>query len=323
MARVYIGVPTYKRPEMVQDAIRSIQAQTYTDFRVIVSDNASGDDVASRVARFIADIRDPRFLFVRQRQNGREYGQGRFFFADSAGCELLMILHDDDVLLPNCLAEGIIRLEAEPEAAFFVANAYGMDEVGRKSEALTRRHLRDQGRIGTTSGMYDVLKGHVGCGFAPISGTLFRRSALVRSGFVDNDLSGNYPFEANVFLRLGESRARAWFSTAELLGVRYHPNALRKLHLLNDPAVVDACVRLWSRRRFGGALERRRRILLSRYRRAEMHIKLKAGDYTAARACLLEALRDNPASLKAWGWAPAVLTAQAVTRVATAIVGRR
>ena len=67
---------------------------------------------------------------------------------------------------------------------------------------------------------------------------------------MDADLRGNYPFEANVFLRLGETGARAWFSPAELMGVRYHSGALRNQGLMKDLPLIETCVRLWSRRRF-------------------------------------------------------------------------
>jgi cellulose synthase/poly-beta-1,6-N-acetylglucosamine synthase-like glycosyltransferase len=234
MTKVFIGIPTYNRPVVVRDAILSVRAQTFGDYRVVVSDNVSGGDAADQVARFVAALGDPRVVFCCQPENGGEYGQGRYFLEQSAGCELLMILHDDDVLLPGYLAEGVTRLDSEPGAAFFVANAYGMDTGGQRSEVLTRQHLRDQGRNGGRDGMYDVLAGHLECGFAPISGTLFRREALQQSGFVDPDLRGNYPFEANVFLRLGEIGAKAWFCSAELMGVRYHSGALRSQGLMKD-----------------------------------------------------------------------------------------
>jgi glycosyltransferase involved in cell wall biosynthesis len=320
MSKVFIGIPTFNRPLIVRDTIVSVRAQTFGDYRVVVSDNVSSGDAADQVARFVTELGDPRFVFHRQTENGGEYGQGRFFFRCSTDCELLMILHDDDVLLPEYLAEGVSRLESERDAAFFVANAYGMETGGQRNDDLTRRHLRDQGRVGVREGMYDVLTGHLQSGFAPISGTLFRRQALERSGFVDADLRGNYPFEANVFLRLGETAARAWFSPAELMGVRYHSGALRNQGLMKDLPLIETCVRLWSRRRFSGPLERRRRVVLSRYRRAEALARVVDGDYPGARRALAGALRDNPASVKAWALAPAVMATPGALRAVLHLV---
>src|SRR5665213_1785921 len=110
MTKIFIGIPTYNRPVMVRDTILSIQAQTFGDYRVIVSDNVSDGDTADQIERFVTGLGDDRFTFVRQAENGGEYGQGRFFLRQSADCELFMILHDDDVLLPEYLAEGVSRL---------------------------------------------------------------------------------------------------------------------------------------------------------------------------------------------------------------------
>lgn len=323
MAKVFIGIPTYNRPDFVQDAILSVRAQTFGDYHVIVSDNRSDGDTSERVKRFVEQLGDERFTFYRQPENGGEYGQGWFFFEQSRGVELFMILHDDDVLLPGFLEAGITRLQSEPDAAFFVSNAYGMDQGGQRTEDLTRQHRREQGRIGARGGMFDVLVRHVECGFAMISGTLFRREALERSGFVDPDLRGNFPFEANIFLRLGEAGAQAWFSEDELMGVRYHAGALRYQRLLRDPSVIGSCVELWARRRFTGRMEHRRRVLLSRYRRAEAMIRLEAGDFKAARRILVRALRDNPASVKAWALAPVLLAVPGALRAAMRLAHTR
>jgi polysaccharide export outer membrane protein len=323
MPKVFVGIPTYNRPLWVQEAVRSVQLQQYTDFRVVVSDNCSSPDASLQVERFIASLGDSRFTFHRQAENGGEYGQGWFFFEQSVGYDFLLILHDDDVLLPYYLQSSVAVLEAEPRAAFYVANSYGMDASGRRSSMLTRRHLRELGRLGARAGLFDVLEEHLTCGFAPISGTLFRRRALERAGFVDIDLTGNYPFEANIFLRLGEAGAQAWFSPCEHIGVRFHRGAPRSKHFLRDRNVMAMrdrnvmanCVRLWERRRFAGHLERRRRMLLSRYRRAQAIIELDAGNFRSAQRYLLEAMRDNPLSVKAWALAPMIMGAPTFLRL--------
>jgi glycosyltransferase involved in cell wall biosynthesis len=314
MSTVFVGIPTYNRPTMVQDAILSVCAQRFDDFRVIVSDNCSARRAADETERFVAELADDRIGFYRQPENGGEYGQGRFLFEQARGHQLFVILHDDDVMLPDFLAAGVAALAADPAAAFFVANAYAMDREGRRSGALTRFHLRGHGRFGARDGSFDVLTKHMLHGFAPISGTLFRRAALEQSGFVDADLGGNFPFESNIFLRLGEAGAQACFSSRELLGVRYHGGTLSGPHLLWDPAVIGTCIRLWERRSFTGRLERRRRKLLSRYRRAEALIQLRNGNIREAQSTLAAALHDNAGSVKAWAMAPLMLAAPSALR---------
>jgi glycosyltransferase involved in cell wall biosynthesis len=321
--KVFVGLPTFNRPDMLQGAMRSVAAQSFGDFRAIVSDNCSDGDIPERIERCVAELGDPRFSFYRQPENGGEYGQGRFFLREAQDCEFFVILHDDDVLLPDFLAEAVAALEAAPTAACFVANGYGMTPDGRRDAAVTREHLQVHGRIGAQAGSFDVLTRHMECGFAPISGTLFRREALQRSGFVDADLTGNYPFESNIFLRLGEIGAQGWFSPRELLGVRYHPGSLRNQRLLQDAALIGRCIRLFEKRRFSGKLERRRRVLLSRYRRAQALIRLEEGEFGAARQTLAAALRDNRISMRAWALAPFMMAAPSALRAVLRLRGDR
>lgn len=304
MAKVFIGIPTYNRPHLVQVAIASVRAQAFEDFRLVVSDNCSDGDTAEIIGRFVAGLGDPRITFHRQPANGGEYGQGRFLFAEAGDDELFMILHDDDALLPDCFAAAVAALDAHAEAAFFVSNAYAMTADGSRSAAQTAEHLSFHGRDGVAEGMFDVLRRHLACGFAPISGVLFRKAALVRSGFVDADCHGNYPFECNVFLRLGEAGSQAWFSPRELMGVRLHPGAMRSSRFMEDPALVATSIHLWGRPRFTGAMERRRRAILARYYRAQAMIAARQGAKRDARAALAQALRANPTSPRAWALAP-------------------
>jgi glycosyltransferase involved in cell wall biosynthesis len=309
MARVFIGIPTYNRPDYVRETIDSLRAQSFENFRAVVSDNCSAGDAAARIARYVADLGDRRISFHRQASNGGEYGQGRFFFDRARGHELFMILHDDDVLLPGCLGQAVATLDAQPQAAFFVANGCAIGADGRRDAAMTEAHLRAHGRNRQKRGLFDVLELHLACGFAPISGVVFRRSALADSGFVDADCHGNYPFECNVFLRLGEAGCQAWFSPEELVGVRYHPGSLRSARPLENPDLVATAIKLWSRRHFTGLAERRRRAILARYYRAQAMIAARRGDVAQARAALSRALHTRLASPRAWGLAPVLLLA--------------
>src|SRR5579864_5453541 len=194
MARVFIGVPTVNRPELVQLTVRSLLRQTLTDFRVVVSDNASDPPVADTISRFVEDLRDARISFHRQPHNGGEYGQGRYFFGEARE-EFFIILHDDDILKPEYLERAVATLESRPDAAFFIANPFIFDEEGLRLPEKTREYLEQHGRIASAVGEFDVLSKLLSSGFAPISGTCFRLSALRQSGFVDEDCVGNYPFE--------------------------------------------------------------------------------------------------------------------------------
>ena len=54
-------IPTYRRPKLLQRAIRSVLNQTYPHFQVCIYDNASGDDTAAVVAEIAKG--DPRVKY--------------------------------------------------------------------------------------------------------------------------------------------------------------------------------------------------------------------------------------------------------------------
>ena len=310
MARVFVGIPTLDRPEYVMQTVASLRAQRFGDWRAIVSDNGSDPETRDHIERAIMALGDPRIGFHRQPVNLGEYGQGRFLFALADDCELFMILHDDDVLLPDLLTRGVAALDAAPDAALYVADPWLIDRHGLRSATRTQTYRHDHGRDERSPGRFSILDTHLATGFTPISGTLFRTAALADAGLVDPDCHGNFPFECNVMLRLGDIGATGWFDPTPLIEVRYHAASLRNtLKLMDNPRVVRTMLTLFERRHYSGINERRRLALVSRLHRADALIRLREGDGKGSRAALADACRANPRSVKAWMMRPLVTLA--------------
>lgn len=301
--RIFIGVPTFNRPDMVRETVESLRASLMTDFIAVISDNVSSPDTAASVETYVSALNDPRFRFVGQPLNEGEYGQGRYFFAEAtkSGADYFMILHDDDLLDPTYLDRAIQALASEVDAALFIANPRLIDECGAVSAKLTAQYLSEHGRNGHAGGLFPILETVLCTGFAPISGTVFRLSELVRSGFVDADCAGNFPFELNVLLRLGDLGLQGWFDTDTLISVRYHEGSLRNtLGLMGNRTVVETMLTLLERRSYHGIAERRRQTIISRLYRARAEIALENGHIAAAKADAKAACRVYPKSLAAW-----------------------
>ncbi|MHB8287076.1 MAG: glycosyltransferase family 2 protein, partial [Caulobacteraceae bacterium] len=64
--RVTVVVPAYNVARYIGDALASLQAQTCTDWRCIVIDDGSTDDVVTRVEA----VADARIQLVRQANAG-------------------------------------------------------------------------------------------------------------------------------------------------------------------------------------------------------------------------------------------------------------
>ena len=67
-ARVSIGLPVYNGDRYLEEALDSLLAQTYTDFELVISDNASTDRT-EEICRSFAE-RDSRIRYTRADVNG-------------------------------------------------------------------------------------------------------------------------------------------------------------------------------------------------------------------------------------------------------------
>src|SRR5262245_39958720 len=109
---VSVVMPAYNGERFVVEAVRSILAQTFRDFELIVVDDGSTDRTAELVAA--EQSRDPRVVVHRQPSN-----QG-FRIALNAGCalargELIARMDADDVSLPERFERQVAFLRAHPE----------------------------------------------------------------------------------------------------------------------------------------------------------------------------------------------------------------
>lgn len=315
MPRFFVGIPTRNRPRLVPNAIRSVLSQTEQGFRVVVSDNQSEPEARESVERFVAELGDPRVRYVLQPEDGGEYGQGRFFLGEARDEEFFTILHDDDVLDPHYLETARFRLDGHPALVAFFANPWIFGVDGKRSEERTVRYRLEHGRDDHPGGAVDLLTPLLRCGMCPISGTVFRTRALVESGFVDDDCAGNYPFEFNLLLRLGEHGGRAWFEREPLIGYCFHDGQLRNtLKLQFNEHVVSTMIKLLERRRFAGQAELWRRKTLGFNHRNYATILLARNDVAAARRHLARALQAFPLSWRTWTYAAAGFVAPIALR---------
>ena len=104
--KLTVGIPTYNRSGLLRQAIESVLAQTYTDFRLIVSDNASHDDTPDVVRSFD----DGRIEYARSETNIGAIGNFNRLI-ELAESEFLILLPDDDVLYPDHLRTAVEVLE--------------------------------------------------------------------------------------------------------------------------------------------------------------------------------------------------------------------
>ncbi|MBI3160565.1 MAG: glycosyltransferase family 2 protein [Chloroflexi bacterium] len=105
---VSVILPTHNRAALVQHSIRSVLAQTYTDYELIVVDDGSTDGTEAALAQ------DGRLRYVRQANAGPAAARNRGLRL--ARGELITFLDDDDLYEPEKLAEQVGFFETHPDA---------------------------------------------------------------------------------------------------------------------------------------------------------------------------------------------------------------
>jgi GT2 family glycosyltransferase len=126
-----IVIPAYNAARTVEETLRSVLAQTRSDFEAIVVDDGSTDDTPERVRRYTAD---PRVILVERehaglaatRNAGIERMRGRF----------VTLVDSDDLLMPDYLERMALALERDPDASWVFTDPWVLDDRSRR----IRRH---------------------------------------------------------------------------------------------------------------------------------------------------------------------------------------
>jgi|YelNatPaOPRAMG01_1025707.scaffolds.fasta_scaffold100833_2 glycosyltransferase involved in cell wall biosynthesis len=118
-------IPAYNRAGIVPRAIRSVLAQTYQDWELIVVDNGSDDGTDLAVKAFT----DPRISLVRHTES-RGPAAARNAGIRAARGKFVAFLDSDDEWLPEKLAGDVKAFETSPGAGMVYSGKKLVDEDG-------------------------------------------------------------------------------------------------------------------------------------------------------------------------------------------------
>lgn len=136
LPRVSVCIPAYNRRGLLRATLQSVLLQTFREFEVVISDNASEEDLLAEVTA----AGDSRIRYIRQDQNLG--AAGNFHFLEGAACgDYVLFLCSDDLLLPDCLAKAVAALDENPQrgAALYRAAHYSRDGLLHVSAMPERR----------------------------------------------------------------------------------------------------------------------------------------------------------------------------------------
>jgi glycosyltransferase involved in cell wall biosynthesis len=126
--RVSVGVTVYNSERYLDECLQSLLSQTFEDFEIIISDNASTDRTQEIALGYVA--RDPRVKYVRNRFNIGVGGNFNQTFRLSSG-EFFKWAAYDDVCEKDMLLRCVEVLDADPGVVLAHPRVVGIDEHGR------------------------------------------------------------------------------------------------------------------------------------------------------------------------------------------------
>ena len=152
---ITICIPTYRRPSMLLHAFVSSITQDYRPLEIDISDDSPSDDSEL----LVKSIPIPEGITVRYRRSVPSLGQAAnvtSLFARARG-ERLVLLHDDDTLLPGAIRALDEAWRTTPR----IIAAYGIQQVIRENGEVsivdTQRHNDRHHRVVKDTGVHSEI----------------------------------------------------------------------------------------------------------------------------------------------------------------------
>jgi len=175
---------TYRRPKLLQRAIRSVLQQTFREVRVLVLDDASNDET-EQVVRALAAA-DPRVQYVRHESNIGMTPNWRYGL-EHVETPYFSFLSDDDMHLPGFYENALKALENNPAVGFYCGTTLILGHDGNLSGVSTD---------GWTEGVYHPYDGMLRMMQQPPNwdGVLFRKAVFEKVGTLSDIYGTDYDF---------------------------------------------------------------------------------------------------------------------------------
>ncbi len=127
--RVSVVMPVHNGMPYVEESIESILSQTFSDFELVIGDDASTDGTAEVLKKWAE--KDSRIRLLRSHQKSGLAAAANWVVG-SAWAPLVAIAHADDLSRATRLERQVNVLEAEPHIDLVGTFWQGIDGAGRK-----------------------------------------------------------------------------------------------------------------------------------------------------------------------------------------------
>ena len=205
--RITFAIPYYRGRDYLGEAIRSVLAQTASDWNLLVVDDCGPEPAEDVVAGFD----DPRITYVRNERNLGLAGNWNECVR-LANTPWVTILHGDDRLLPEYAARVLAAAERRPGVTALFTDTVNIDGDGAPTRTLAD----------IVKGLLPRRKGdHELAGDDDLAGLLAGNYIVCPTMCLRRDLVGEAPFDASLkFVPDWEFTTRVLMEGGRLFAVR-------------------------------------------------------------------------------------------------------
>ena len=210
-------IPNYNGMNFLKECLDSLKAQTFTDFELIMVDNASTD----RSVEFVQD-RYGDFVKIIQNRINLGFAGGNNVGIRSATGQFIVLLNNDARADSHWLEELVKAINLDPKVGMWgskIYSYYEKDKIEAVGELIYWDGLsRAKGQFERDCGQFDKIEEIL---FPPGCGAMYRKSLFDEIGLFDEDFFA-YGDDAEIGIR---ARLAGWKALYVPKAILYHKNS--------------------------------------------------------------------------------------------------
>ncbi|MBD1859874.1 MULTISPECIES: glycosyltransferase family 2 protein [Leptolyngbya] len=200
--RVSVVIPAYNVRSYLEDALISLEHQSFQAFEAIVVDDGSTDGTADLVEQFCQ--RDPRFRLLIKPNGG--LSSARNYGIRQAQAQYIAMLDGDDRYEPDKLANHVARLDRDPQIGVVYSASKIIRDDGQQSwMSLSGKPIFSDALVSL------LCKNFIGNG----SNAMFRRALVDEVGEFDETLRSSE--DLDFWLRVAATRRWRFYRESQAL----------------------------------------------------------------------------------------------------------
>lgn len=155
---VSIVMPSYNTADYIAESIKSVQAQTYSNWELIIVDDCSTDDSMDVIKAF----KEPRIRLLQNEKNSGAAISRNYALREAKG-KWIAFLDSDDIWLPDKLEKQIRFMEDNNYSFTFTdyrtcLNGAWMPYINTGPDVVTKKKMYDYCYFSTITVMYEREK---------------------------------------------------------------------------------------------------------------------------------------------------------------------